>query len=307
MLVFLAKRIFVGLGVVALVSSLVFVITHIVTNPELAFLPIDATDAQRAKVRSHLGLDKSIFSQYLGFMGNLSRGNLGDSYWQPGKSAISIVIERIPITLQLNILAIVLALVLALPLGIISALRPGTWLDRITVSFSLIGLSAPQFWLGFVLVMFFGVRLGWFPTSGADELKSFVLPALALALPTAGKITQMVRSAMIDEFEKPYMITVRAKGIKLFDQISRHSIRNISVTVLTQSSFEFVRMIAGFTLVVETVFAWPGIGRLTIQALEQQDLMLLQAIVIVVAVMIVIVNILTDILYSFLDPRVKIG
>ena len=155
--------------------------------------------------------------------------------------------------------------------------------------------------------MFFGVRLGWFPTSGADELKSFVLPALALALPTAGKITQMVRSAMIDEFEKPYMITVRAKGIKLFDQISRHSIRNISVTVLTQSSFEFVRMIAGFTLVVETVFAWPGIGRLTIQALEQQDLMLLQAIVIVVAVMIVIVNILTDILYSFLDPRIKIG
>lgn len=153
----------------------------------------------------------------------------------------------------------------------------------------------------------FGVRLGWFPTSGADELKSFVLPGLALALPTAGKITQMVRSAMIDEFERPYMLTARAKGIGLLDQISRHSIRNISVTVLTQSSFEFVRMIAGFTLVVESVFAWPGIGRLTIQALEQQDLMLLQAIVIVIATMIVIVNIVTDILYSLLDPRIKLG
>jgi len=117
----------------------------------------------------------------------------------------------------------------------------------------------------------------------------------------------MVRSAMIDEFERPYMLTARAKGIGLLDQISRHSIRNISVTVLTQSSFEFVRMIAGFTLVVESVFAWPGIGRLTIQALEQQDLMLLQAIVIVIATMIVIVNIVTDILYSLLDPRIKLS
>ena len=307
MLIFLSKRIFVGFLVVIFVSSLVFVITHIVTNPELAFLPIDATDAQRASVRAYLGLDKGILSQYLSFLGNLSRGNLGDSYWQPGKSAMSIVIERIPLTLKLDAFAIVLALALAIPLGIISSLRPGTWLDRLTVSFSLIGLSAPQFWLGFILVMFFGVRLGWFPTSGADELKSFVLPGLALALPTAGKITQMVRSAMIDEFERPYMLTARAKGIGLLDQISRHSIRNISVTVLTQSSWEFVRMIAGFTLVVESVFAWPGIGRLTIQALEQQDLMLLQAIVIVIATMIVIVNIVTDILYSLLDPRIKLS
>ena len=165
MLIFLSKRIFIGLLVVIFVSSLVFVITHIVTNPELAFLPIDATDAQRASVRAYLGLDKGILSQYLSFLGNLSRGNLGDSYWQPGKSAMSIVIERIPLTLKLDAFAIVLALALAIPLGIISSLRPGTWLDRLTVSFSLIGLSAPQFWLGFILVMFLGFRLGWFPTS----------------------------------------------------------------------------------------------------------------------------------------------
>jgi peptide/nickel transport system permease protein len=307
MLLFLSKRIFVGLLVVTLVSSLVFVITRIVTNPELAFLPIDATDAQRASVRAYLGLDKGMFSQYLSFLGNLARGDLGDSFWQPGKSAMSIVIERIPLTLKLNAFAMTIALALAIPLGVISSLKPGTWLDRLTVSLSLVGLSAPQFWLGFMLVMFFGVRLGWFPTSGADELKSFVLPGLALALPTAGKITQIVRSAMLDEFERPYMLTARAKGLGLIDQIGRHSMRNISVTVLTQSSFELVRMIAGFTLVVESVFAWPGIGRLTIQALEQQDLMLLQAIVIVIATMIVIVNIITDILYSLIDPRIKLS
>jgi peptide/nickel transport system permease protein len=307
MLLFLSKRIFVGLLVVTLVSSLVFVITRIVTNPELAFLPIDATDAQRASVRAYLGLDKGMFSQYLSFLGNLAKGDLGDSFWQPGKSAMSIVIERIPLTLKLNAFAMTIALALAIPLGVISSLKPGTWLDRLTVSLSLVGLSAPQFWLGFLLVMFFGVRLGWFPTSGADELKSFVLPGLALALPTAGKITQIVRSAMLDEFERPYMLTARAKGLGLIDQIGRHSMRNISVTVLTQSSFELVRMIAGFTLVVESVFAWPGIGRLTIQALEQQDLMLLQAIVIVIATMIVIVNIITDILYSLIDPRIKLS
>jgi len=307
MLLFLSKRIFVGLLVVTLVSSLVFVITRIVTNPELAFLPIDATDAQRASVRAYLGLDKGMFSQYLSFLGNLARGDLGDSFWQPGKSAMSIVIERIPLTLKLNAFAMTIALALAIPLGVISSLKPGTWLDRLTVSLSLVGLSAPQFWLGFMLVLFFGVRLGWFPTSGADELKSFVLPGLALALPTAGKITQIVRSAMLDEFERPYMLTARAKGLGLIDQIGRHSMRNISVTVLTQSSFELVRMIAGFTLVVESVFAWPGIGRLTIQALEQQDLMLLQAIVIVIATMIVIVNIITDILYSLIDPRIKLS
>lgn len=304
---FLFRRIMTGVLVVLLVSSLVFVITRIVANPELAFLPIDASDAQRASVRTYLGLDQSLFSQYLSFMGNLIRGDLGESFWQPGKSAMSLVLQRLPLTLALDSVAMIMALTIALPLGVISALKPGSWLDRGVVSLSLLGLSAPQFWLGFMLVMIFGVRLGWFPTSGADQLSSIVLPALALALPTAGKITQMMRSAMLDELERPYMLTVESKGIGLIDRLLRHSLRNVSITVLTQSSFEFVRMLAGFTLVVESVFAWPGIGRLTVQALEQQDLMLLQAIVVVVATMTVLVNLLTDVLYSVIDPRIRVS
>lgn len=304
---FLYRRILTGILVVLLVSSLVFVITRVVANPELAFLPIDASDAQRASVRAYLGLDRSLFSQYVTFIGNLIRGDLGESFWQPGKSAMSIVLQRLPLTLALDSMAMVIALTIALPLGIISALKPGSWLDRGVVSLSLLGLSAPQFWLGFMLVMFFGVRLGWLPTSGADQLSSIVLPSLALALPTAGKITQMMRSAMLDELERPYMLAVESKGIGLMDRLLRHSMRNVSVTVLTQSSFEFVRMLAGFTLVVESVFAWPGIGRLTVQALEQEDLMLLQAIVVVVATLTVLVNLLTDVLYSVIDPRIRVS
>jgi peptide/nickel transport system permease protein len=138
-------------------------------------------------------------------------------------------------------------------------------------------------------------------------LLSITLPALALALPTSGKIAQMMRSTAMDEFDRAYMVTAEAKGLGRMYRITRHAMRNSLVPVLTQSSFEFARMLAGFTVVVETVFAWPGIGQLTVQALEQQDLMLLQAIVIVVAVMIVIVNLITDVLYTFIDPRIEIG
>jgi peptide/nickel transport system permease protein len=168
-----------------------------------------------------------------------------------------------------------------------------------------LGLSAPQFWLGFMLVLIFGVHLNWFPTSGDFEAKSIVLPALSLALPTAGKIAQLMRSAMIDELQQPYILTAQSKGMGGMRRIVHHALRHCMVTVLTQSSFEYARMLAGYTVVVEVVFAWPGIGLLTSQALGDQDLVVLQAIVIVTAAMIVIVNLLTDILYTVIDPRIE--
>jgi peptide/nickel transport system permease protein len=304
---FIAMRLFVGAVVVLLVSTAVFFITRVVANPETAFLPIDASAAQRASVRAYLGLDDGLLRQFVRFIGNLLRGNLGDSYWQPGKSAMSIVLDRLPATLALNITAMLIALLFAVPMGIAAALKPGSLLDRTITTISLLGLSAPQFWIGYMLILIFGVHLKWFPTSGANELLSITLPALALALPTSGKIAQMMRSTAMDEFDRAYMVTAEAKGLGRMYRITRHAMRNALVPVLTQSSFEFARMLAGFTVVVETVFAWPGIGQLTVQALEQQDLMLLQAIVIVVAVMIVIVNLITDVLYTFIDPRIEIG
>ncbi len=304
---FLLKRAIAGAIVIILVSSAVFFITRVVTNPELAFLPIDANDAQRAAVRGYLGLDDPLLTQYLRFMGKLFQGDFGESYWQPGKAAIDVVLDRLPATIILNTLAMLVALAIAVPVGIIAALRPGSKLDRSMVTVSLLGLSAPQFWLGFMLILIFGVKLGWFPTSGADELTSVVLPALALALPTAGKIAQMMRSSMLDELERPYMLTAESKGMPLFHRVTRHSLRNALVPVVTQSSFEYARMLAGFTVVVETVFAWPGVGLLTVQAMEQQDLVVLQAIVIVVSTMIIMVNLLTDVLYGIIDPRIEVA
>lgn len=307
MVYFLVKRLSVGVLVVFLVATVVFFITRVVANPELSFLPIDASPEQRVAVRSYLGLDRSLLAQYWEYLTRLIRFDMGESFWQPGKSTLSIVMDRLPASLALNTVAIIVALLLAVPLGTIAALKPGSMLDRSTTTVSLVGLSAPQFWLGFMLMLVFGVRLGWFPTSGADSKLSIVLPALALALPTAGKVAQMMRSTMIDELARPYILTAEAKGIGSFDRVRRHAFRNALVPVLTQSSFEYARMLAGYTVVVETVFAWPGVGLLTVQALEQQDLMLLQAVVIVVATMVVAVNLATDVLYTRIDPRIELS
>ena len=307
MILFLLRRLAIGLVVIFLVSTAVFFVTRVVTSPEKAYLPIDASVEQRESVRADLGLDRPLGEQYATFLGDLVQGDLGDSYWQPGKSTLTLVLDRLPSTLLLNSVAIVLALLIAVPLGIIAALKAGGAVDRLATTVSLLGLSAPQFWLGFLLILLFGVNLQWFPTSGADRPASIVLPALALALPTAGKIAQMMRSTMIDELGRPYMLTAESKGMGQTYRVVRHALRNCTVPVLTQGSFEYARMLAGFTVVVETVFAWPGVGSMTVNALEQQDLMLLQAIVIVIATLIVLVNVITDILYSVVDPRIQVA
>jgi peptide/nickel transport system permease protein len=301
----IAKRLLVGLFVVLLVATAVFVATRVVTNPQNTFLPVDASPEERRQIIRNLGLDRPLLQQYFEFLLNLVRGDLGDSFWQPGTSTISIIMSRLPATLMLNTVAILVALLIAVPMGVVAALRPGSRLDRTTVMLSLFGLSAPQFWLAFMLVLLFSVTLGWLPTTGFQSPTAIVLPALALALPSAGKITQLVRSSMIDELDRPYMLTAESKGMGQLYRVVRHGLRNCLVPILTQSSFEYARMLAGFTVVVESIFAWPGVGLLIVQALDQQDLMLIQAVAIVVATLIVLLNLVTDVLYTFIDPRIE--
>lgn len=303
----IAKRLLVGLFVVLLVATAVFVATRVVTNPQNTFLPVDASPEERRQIIRNLGLDRPLLEQYFEFLLNLVRGDLGDSYWQPGTSTISIIMSRLPATLMLNTVAILVALLIAVPMGVVAALRPGSRLDRATVMLSLFGLSAPQFWLAFMLVLLFSVTLGWLPTTGFQSPEAIVLPALALALPSAGKITQLVRSSMIDELDRPYMLTAESKGMGQLYRVVRHGLRNCLVPILTQSSFEYARMLAGFTVVVESIFAWPGVGLLIVQALDQQDLMLIQAVAIVVATLIVLLNLVTDVLYTFIDPRIEMS
>ncbi len=199
-----------------------------------------------------------------------------------------------------------LSLLVAIPLGVVAALKPGSLADRLVTIISLFGVSVPNFWLAMMLIIVFAVNLGWFYTSGYGDWKHLVLPALALAALSGGRVTQIVRSAMIDELSRQYVVTARSKGITEQGIVTRHTLQNAAIPVVTLAGWELVRMLAGYTVPVEVVFAWPGIGQLAIQAILRHDLPLIQADVFVVALMVVLINLLVDISYSVLDPRIKL-
>jgi peptide/nickel transport system permease protein len=302
---FAVRRIAQGLLVVLGVTIMVFVFTRLVGDPAKTMLPLSASNEERAAFRHELGLDRPIPEQFVSYLGSLVRGDFGTSIWQR-RPAIDAVLEALPNTMRLVLLAIAVAVVLAVPLGVLAALRPGRALDRVAVVLSLAGLSIPQFWLGLLLIIAFAVQLKLFPTGGMGTPAHLVLPMLTLAFPALGRIAMIVRSSMIDELNQPYVKTATAKGMPPARVIGVHALRNASIPALTLTGWELIRALAGYSVVVETVFAWPGVGFLADQALTNQDLILLQAIVFVVAVMVVVVNVAIDVLYRVVDPRIKL-
>jgi peptide/nickel transport system permease protein len=302
---FAVRRIVQGFLVIFGVTVMVFVFTRMVGDPVKVMLPLEASPQERAAFKHQLGLDRSIPVQFASYVGHLARGDLGTSLWQR-RPAIDIVLEALPRTLELVLAAIALAVLLAIPLGVLAALRPGRTLDRVAVVLSLAGLSIPQFWLALLLILVFAVRIRLFPTAGMGGPEHLVLPMLALALPALGRIAMIVRSSMIDELNQQYVKTADAKGLPRRRIVGVHALRNASIPALTLTGWELIRALAGYSVVVETVFAWPGVGLLANQALDQQDLILLQAIVFVVALMVVLVNVAIDILYKAVDPRIKL-
>lgn len=302
---FAVRRIAQGFLVIFGVTVMVFVFTRMVGDPVKVMLPLEASPQERAAFKHQLGLDRSIPVQFASYVGHLARGDLGTSLWQR-RPAIDIVLEALPRTLELVLAAIALAVLLAIPLGVLAALRPGRTLDRVAVVLSLAGLSIPQFWLALLLILVFAVRIRLFPTAGMGGPEHLVLPMLALALPALGRIAMIVRSSMIDELNQQYVKTADAKGLPRRRIVGVHALRNASIPALTLTGWELIRALAGYSVVVETVFAWPGVGLLANQALDQQDLILLQAIVFVVALMVVLVNVAIDILYKAVDPRIKL-
>ncbi|HEX8863889.1 MAG TPA: ABC transporter permease [Actinomycetes bacterium] len=302
---FAVRRVAQGFLVIFGVTIMVFVFTRMVGDPVKVMLPLEASPQERAAFKHQLGLDRSIPVQFASYVGQLARGDLGTSLWQR-RPAIDIVLEALPRTLELVLAAIALAVLLAIPLGVLAALRPGRTLDRLAVVLSLAGLSIPQFWLALLLILVFAVRIRLFPTAGMGGPEHLVLPMLALALPALGRIAMIVRSSMIDELNQQYVKTADAKGLPRRRIVGVHALRNASIPALTLTGWELIRALAGYSVVVETVFAWPGVGLLANQALDQQDLILLQAIVFVVALMVVLVNVAIDILYKAVDPRIKL-
>jgi peptide/nickel transport system permease protein len=304
---YIARRLAQGLVVIFGVTVFVFVITRLVGDPVKFMLPLSATPEQRAARRAELGLDRPIPVQFVEFLGDVVRLDLGDSTYVRGQSALSVVFDYFPRTLQLVALGMLIAVVLSIPLGVIASRKPGGPTDRVLTTLSLIGLSLPQFFLGYMLLIAFTVKLHWFESGPGPWTRNLILPAICLALPAVGRLAMVVRSAMIDELNSQYVKVARAKGLSQRRILGVHALRNAGIQYVTLLGWELIRALAGFTVVVESVFNWPGLGFMAKTAIQNQDFFLIQAIVFVIAIVVVLLNIAIDVAYKLLDPRVKLS
>ena len=286
------------------VSLLVFVLTRAVGNPVNVMLPIEATQEERDNLTHQLGLDKPLLTQLEEYSAGVVRGDFGESWWQ-GTPAMKLAMERVPFSLVLSCFAFIIAIVIAIPLGMLSALRPRSWLDKLTSTTAMLGICVPNFWLGLVFILVFANTLGWFPTSGTGTWRHWVLPAVALGVLPLGRITQIVRSAMMEQLRELYVVTARSKGLAEWVVVTKHALKNAGIPIVTMSGWELGRMLAGYTVVIEVVFGLPGIGHLIIDAINYQDFPLLQALTFVIAILVNVLNLMIDLSYPLFNPRVK--
>ncbi|MGZ8434688.1 MAG: ABC transporter permease [Candidatus Binatia bacterium] len=286
--------------------SLVFLLVHVIPgDPVEVMLGETASGADKLELRRALGLDQPLATQYRNFLTKLAAGDLGLSLFE--QSSVSAIIgQRLPATLELALCAMIAALAISFPLAFLAARRPGSLMDRCALLFSLLGLSLPNFWLGPLLMILFSIQLGWTPVSGRGGLVHIILPALTLGLGMAAILTRILRASLIQVARAEFVQTARAKGLSEQSVWLKHMLRNALLSVVTIMSLQFGALLAG-SLITETVFSWPGIGRLTVQAIQTRDYPLVQGCVLVIAVAYVLVNFFTDILYKLIDPRVGYG
>jgi peptide/nickel transport system permease protein len=301
---FVIRRLIYSVAVVVGVSVVVFFITRLLGDPARMMMPLESTEEEVQAFREAMGFNDPILEQFGRFAVKAVQGDFGDSLWQR-EPALGLVVERLPKTFQLVLISTAMALAISIPLGVMAALRPRSLLDRLCTVGSLTGVSIPDFWLGLILIIVFAVQLRLFYTSGTGTWRHIVLPALTLAARPVGRITLITRSAMIDELSQQYMMTARAKGLRERVVVVQHALRNALIPIITLSAWQIARLVAGLTVAVETVFAWPGIGLLAIQAIKQRDLPLLQADVFVVALLVTLLMLIMDILYAVFDPRIR--
>ncbi len=272
-------------------------------DPAVLMLPPEASAEQVARFRHAYGFDDPLLVQYGRFLGNALRGDFGNSirYNQP---ALGLVVERFPATLQLSSFSILLAVMLSLPLGVLAALKRNSIVDYTASVLAVIGQSMPNYWLGFLMVYAVAIKLHWLPTSGGPGWPYVVLPGVTIAINIMALITRMTRSAMLEVISEDYVRTARAKGLRETTVVVKHALRNALLPVVTIIALQFGYILGG-AVVVETIFAWPGLGLLTIQAIYNRDYPIVQTAVFFLAVSFVLINLLIDILYQFLDPRVR--
>ncbi len=304
MLRYTATRLLYMLPVIWLVVSIVFLLIHLVPgDPIQQMLGEGAASADLQAVRHAYGLDVPIGQQYVNYWRGVLHGDLGRSLrFQQGVAGL--IAERYPFTMQLTLAGLAVALALSIPAGVRSARRRNRWDDRVISFVSLLGLSFPNFALGPVLILFFAIKLGALPVSGSGTLAHLVLPAITLGGALAAILTRMVRTSMLEELGQDYVRTARAKGLPEHTVVYRHALRNAMIPVLTVVGLQFGALLAG-AIVTETIFSWPGIGRLTIQAISNRDYYLVEGCILAIGLTYVGVNFLTDLLYSVANPRIR--
>ena len=301
---YIIKRLLTTILTLLGVSVIVFLMVHLVPgDPVLNILGEFATEEAIAQLRSSLGLDKNLFVQYFSFIGGIFQGDLGTSYLS-GISVLEEIVNRIPVTFQLAIYSLVIGSVAGIILGIIAAVKQNTIYDQLAMLISLVGISAPGFWIALFLIYIFAYLIPVFPISGYEGISSLILPAITLGLGTAGNIARMMRSSMLEVIKQDYMRTAESKGVNIFQLIVGHGLQNSLIPVITIIGIQFGSLLAG-AVVTETVFALPGIGSLAIDSIATRDMPTVQGLVLFMSFMFIIVKLLVDIIYSVIDPRIK--
>ena len=276
---------------------------HLSGDPTLLLVPEGATAEQIAELRHQLGFDQPLSIQYVTYLAALAHGDLGQSFVQRAPVYL-IVGARLPYTLELATGALLVALATGIPAGIAMAVRRGGLLERLLAAIVLAGQSLPTFWSGILLILLFGVTLRWLPTSGADTPAALVMPAIALGALAMSTFARMTRITVLDELGRDYVTAARARGLSMASTVARHVLRNAAIPVVTVIALEIGNLLAG-AVIVETVFAWPGIGQLAIQSIQSRDFLVVQAIVLFVSLVYIGLNLLADLAYTVIDPRIR--
>ncbi|MBI1296490.1 ABC transporter permease subunit [bacterium] len=321
---YLIRRLLQTFIVIFGVTILSFFSLHLAGDPTLLYVSERASEEEIAQTRARLGFDRPIHEQYLTYLGNLARGDMGNSL-RARTPAFDMVMERLPATLELTIMAMIFSIVFSIPIGVLSAMKRGTPLDGGVMMFAMFGQSMPSFWLGIMLILFVGLQLRWLPISGhvplitpmldgdfakaaanfPEAFRHLIMPAVTLGLFSLSRNARLIRSSMLEVLGQDYVRTARAKGLHAWNVVFRHAFRNALIPFITIIGLEFGFLLSG-VVVIETVFSWPGVGRLVFNAITQRDIPVVQTAVVMFSLLFVLLNLMVDLVYTVLDPRIRL-
>ncbi|HYW53291.1 MAG TPA: ABC transporter permease [Dongiaceae bacterium] len=303
MAAYLARRALGALWALIGVATFVFLILHLTGDPAAVMMPPEASAAEIAAFRHAQGFDRPLIEQFGSFVASAARGDLGLSL-RHQEPAMALALERLPATIELAGSAFLIVVLVGVPAGVLSALRPRTWIDYAARVVALIGQSAPTYWIGLMLILLFAVRLGWTPASGIGDWRNLILPAATLGFFSTAKLMRLTRAAMLEVLSADYMRTARAKGLSFVRVSLGHGLRNAWLPIVTQLGVELGTLLSG-AIITETVFAWPGVGRLAVQAVFERDFPVVESVVLLAATIFVLLNLVVDLMYAVLDPRIR--